>query len=243
MRKILIVLTLLVALLGYSQKNSSQYTITYSYIPFTPDGFAPATSYYALVTNGKNSVWFKTKSQKQTETTLVDTYKASKVFEKNITKRQIISRDKTISDNDVLVKDDIKMEWVMSNQSQKIMGYNTKSATCKFKGRTYTAFFTTEIKVSDGPFKFMGLPGLILRVQEESNKYVWEAVAIQSNIAISLDTRVRSKSSILSWLDFEKKYRKDFKTYQDYESSKDPNFYKDEIKLYRSEIIIPEINS
>lgn len=234
---------LLVALLGYSQDKSSQYTITYSYSPFTPDEFAPTTSFYALVTNGKNSVWIKTNSQKQTETTLVDTYKASKVFEKNITKRQIISRDKTISDNDVLVKDDIKMEWVMSNQSQKIMGYNTKSATCKFKGRTYTAFFTTDIKVSDGPFKFMGLPGLILRVQEESNKYVWEAVAIQSNIAISLDTRISSKSSILSWLDFEKKYRKDFKTYQDYESSKDPNFYKDEIKLYRSEIIIPEINS
>lgn len=34
----------------------------------------------------------------------------------------------------------------------------TQKATCDFAGRKWIAWFTTEIPIQDGPYKFYGLP-------------------------------------------------------------------------------------
>ena len=54
--------------------------------------------------------------------------------------------------------------WSISPEQKKILGYTCQKAMCNFRGRTYEAWFTTEIPVKDGPWKFHGLPGLILEV-------------------------------------------------------------------------------
>ena len=40
-----------------------------------------------------------------------------------------------------------------------------------FGGRIWTAWFAPEIKTSDGPYKFLGLPGLILKLEDDKGDY------------------------------------------------------------------------
>lgn len=60
-----------------------------------------------------------------------------------------------------------------------ILGYECQQATAGFAGRTYTAWFTTELPLPFGPYKFGGLPGLILKIQDNERQYLWEAVGIE----------------------------------------------------------------
>jgi GLPGLI family protein len=58
------------------------------------------------------------------------------------------------------------------------LGYECYKATGNFRGRNYTAFYTPKIPIADGPFKFSGLPGLILKISSDDNYTSFEATKI-----------------------------------------------------------------
>nr|WP_293460204.1 GLPGLI family protein [Prevotella sp.] len=61
--------------------------------------------------------------------------------------------------------------WGIDGDSIKnILGYNCQKATCKFRGRSWTAWFALDVPISDGPWKFYGLPGLIMEVYDEGRQ-------------------------------------------------------------------------
>ena len=70
--------------------------------------------------------------------------------------------------------EDLKFDWKISNEKQKIGSYNTQKATTEFGGRKWTAWFTTDIPLQDGPYKFHGLPGLIVKIEDDAKNYSWE---------------------------------------------------------------------
>ncbi|HPW89129.1 MAG TPA: GLPGLI family protein [Kaistella chaponensis] len=70
--------------------------------------------------------------------------------------------------------DDTKFDWKISNEKAKIGTYNTQKATTEFGGRKWNAWFTSDIPLQDGPYKFNGLPGLIVKVEDEAKNYSWE---------------------------------------------------------------------
>jgi GLPGLI family protein len=46
-----------------------------------------------------------------------------------------------------------------------------------------TAYFTKELPYSAGPFKFFGLPGLILDIREDDNNYnIWKAEKVELTV-------------------------------------------------------------
>ena len=49
-----------------------------------------------------------------------------------------------------------------------------------FRGRDYRALFTMNIPLSVGPWKFGGLPGLILKVEDAKQDYIFRAIGIRS---------------------------------------------------------------
>jgi GLPGLI family protein len=73
-----------------------------------------------------------------------------------------------------------EMQWQLSNDTLTVCGYVCKRATCAFRGRNYTVWYTQEIPVSDGPWKFNGLPGLILRATDDQKHYSFECTAIET---------------------------------------------------------------
>jgi len=71
-------------------------------------------------------------------------------------------------------------KWNIESDTKIICGYECIKATCHWRGRDYTAWFTPDIPIEAGPWKFGGLPGLIMRVADDQNVYSFEAVAVEN---------------------------------------------------------------
>ncbi len=67
-----------------------------------------------------------------------------------------------------------KVEWILLNEAKKINGYDCKKATGKYGSRNITAWYTVEIPVSEGPYTFKGLPGLIVSLEDQKQTYSFE---------------------------------------------------------------------
>lgn len=75
-------------------------------------------------------------------------------------------------------EDDGDFSWCLSDSIQEINGYNCQMATCVAYGRHWTAWFCPELPWSDGPWKFSGLPGLIVAAQDSNGFYKFNLVGI-----------------------------------------------------------------
>lgn len=70
-------------------------------------------------------------------------------------------------------------QWVITDKTDTVFNYPCKLATTVYAGRNYTVWFTLDIPVSDGPWKFHGLPGLILRVEDDKKLFQYKAIGLQ----------------------------------------------------------------
>lgn len=74
-----------------------------------------------------------------------------------------------------------KMEWKLLKDQKEILGYSCKKATTEFAGRTYVAWYTTDISIADGPYKFHGLPGLILSIYDTNKHYQFNVASVKNS--------------------------------------------------------------
>ena len=58
------------------------------------------------------------------------------------------------------------MKWSLAEDVKYIDSFNCQKATCHFRGRDYVAWYCPTIPYSSGPWKFGGLPGLIMELEE-----------------------------------------------------------------------------
>ena len=70
-----------------------------------------------------------------------------------------------------------KFNWKISNDKQKIGEYEAQKATTEFGGRKWRAWFTESIPFPDGPYKFSGLPGLIVKIEDAEKNFSWVLTA------------------------------------------------------------------
>lgn len=94
-----------------------------------------------------------------------------------------------------------EMNWNITNTTKKIGSFTAKLATTNFRGRNYSAWFTEEIPYSDGPWKFSGLPGLILEVVSENGDYKFLFKSIEMPLQSSEEEIVFNNDGI--YLEFE----------------------------------------
>ncbi len=76
------------------------------------------------------------------------------------------------------VSDDRKLIWNILPDRQKIGEFNTQKATTEFAGRKWEAWFSSELPFQDGPYKFHGLPGLIIKLQDHTGTHQFELAGI-----------------------------------------------------------------
>ena len=70
----------------------------------------------------------------------------------------------------LVVQDFRQLEWEILNVKKTILNYQTQKASTDFAGRKWFAWFALDrIPINDGPYKFKGLPGLILEIQDDQN--------------------------------------------------------------------------
>lgn len=76
-----------------------------------------------------------------------------------------------------------EMQWLIGDSTKTILGYECIAAETDFHGRYWKVWFTPEIPIQDGPWKFCGLPGLILEAADSTGQHSFSADGIEeSNI-------------------------------------------------------------
>ena len=71
-------------------------------------------------------------------------------------------------------------QWdIIADSTKQILNYDCQMARCKFKGRTWTAWFVADIPLDNGPWKLCGLPGLILRAYDAKQQYIFDCVGMK----------------------------------------------------------------
>jgi GLPGLI family protein len=78
--------------------------------------------------------------------------------------------------------------WNIESETKKINSYTLQKATAKFGGRNWTAWFTPDIPVQEGPYKFRGLPGLILYIEDSGKNFIY-SFSRNINLPATYDTR------------------------------------------------------
>lgn len=68
------------------------------------------------------------------------------------------------------------IEWKLSEETKKISDFNAQKATSNFGGRKWTAWFVKQIPFSEGPYKFTGLPGLIVSLEDSQNQFSFNLI-------------------------------------------------------------------
>ena len=64
-----------------------------------------------------------------------------------------------------------EQSWIMQDSVKQIAEYHCQLASCTFRGRKWSAWFTIDIPVNNGPWKLSGLPGLILEAYDDDHHY------------------------------------------------------------------------
>jgi len=125
-------------------------------------------------------------------------------------KKSIISQDMTFKER-VLVRDSLKLfNWKLTSNTKNILGYKCQEARTNFRGRNYYAYFTDELPFRVGPWKFNGLPGVILKVKSEDDGVLMQAIYLKvKNEGRDIKFPPLTFKSF-SWEDFVIKYKKDF---------------------------------
>lgn len=77
------------------------------------------------------------------------------------------------------VNDQRKMDWKILPEKEKIGELNTQKAKTDFAGRQWTAWFVPDLPIQDGPYKFHGLPGMIIKIEDktQSHSFVLKGIA------------------------------------------------------------------
>ena len=82
-----------------------------------------------------------------------------------------ISLITNIGNDTYKVSEDRPINWTISTEKKKIGEFQTQKATTHFAGRNWIAWFTADVPIQDGPYKFSGLPGLIVEIADEKNSH------------------------------------------------------------------------
>jgi GLPGLI family protein len=173
---------LLFPILCLSQTIKVNYTFTTSSYQKQETLIADSNSsyYYNEPYEGSNTAKDKVEG---TEVTLVQKdIKLNKIEFYQNRESQIIFYQLKYKGEKRLITDSVpNINWIINKKDlKKINGYVCNRATTHFRGRDYEAWFTPEIPVTFGPFKFKGLPGLILISNSigDNSKKSWVATNI-----------------------------------------------------------------
>ena len=70
------------------------------------------------------------------------------------------------------------LKWKLINEVKQLDKYTLHKATCYFRGRNYTAWYSLDYPWKVGPWKFHGLPGVIFEINDDEKRYNWKLKTI-----------------------------------------------------------------
>lgn len=105
-------------------------------------------------------------------------------------------------------------DWQLWDEQKTISGLECRKATMHFRGRDYVAWYSTEVALPYGPYKFGGLPGIIVEIYDTEMDYQFTLVQMQQGnlgdqIGLNFDNNRLMKTSRANAMRALENYRKD----------------------------------
>lgn len=72
--------------------------------------------------------------------------------------------------------------WKIFSDTTTISGYKCQKAACDFGNRHWVAWFSLQVPISDGPYKFCGLPGLIIQIEDATNSWKFTLTSLETKM-------------------------------------------------------------
>ncbi|SEF93737.1 GLPGLI family protein [Halpernia humi] len=132
------------------------------------------------------------------------------IIKKNYEDQSLVFRSR-IGRDEYSYEEKPNFNWKILPETVKIGDYKTQKAEMTYGGRKWDAWFTTDVPVLDGPYKFSGLPGLIVKIEDEKGDYSFDLME-SKKIDAPAEFLTRGNVVKLSKKDFLKQnatYRKD----------------------------------
>ncbi|PTT02364.1 hypothetical protein DBR11_04905 [Pedobacter sp. HMWF019] len=126
------------------------------------------------------------------------------IKDKQTNKQTILDYVSVIADRFKYTDEPGKLDWKISEQTDTVLSYTCQKATLHFRGRDYIAWFSTDIPVSDGPWKFNGLPGLILKIEDTEGLFTFKLVGLEQLHEASPILMDDSRAIVCTRQEFEK---------------------------------------
>ncbi len=203
MKKILLLLAICMQIIDASAQNAD---IEVSYTAYSPNmktGKDVVSNQYILLANTTESKFFSPKSE--FIDSLNSTPSGKSKYQEMVKNAyfggkmdQMVRKDgkyyvvKSIKNNVVKYYDNAGLNkfyyeeipetfnWELSDERREFLGYECIKASTNFHGRRWTVWFTPEIPIQNGPWKFDNLPGLILYAISDGGQYIFEATGIKN---------------------------------------------------------------
>lgn len=170
-----------------SDSLSNQYQIEYTvnfnnYVPISKKGILipylkeNRSNYYEIPLDEDSKQKDDTNDSEINETIVIGKKNVIKRNFTNLNTNKLSSTETITFDKSLyLVTEALpKLDWDLSHpDTLKIGTYMCNKATTSFRGRNYIAWYTNDIPITFGPWKFHGLPGLILDMYDQTHKYEW----------------------------------------------------------------------
>ena len=86
----------------------------------------------------------------------------------------------TLGVSPYVLKDNREINWKLESEFTEILAFKVQKATTIFGGRKWIAYFTKDIPFFDGPYKFRGLPGLIVKIADENEQHVFVLFCVKT---------------------------------------------------------------
>jgi GLPGLI family protein len=95
-------------------------------------------------------------------------------------KEELVSHLELLGNDLVKFDEQVGFNWKLFNDNKIINGYNCKKATVSYEGREWTAWYTSEIPLNAGPYKFYDLPGLILDLSDAQSLFHFSVTSVET---------------------------------------------------------------
>jgi len=189
----------------YGQKQVLKYDLTYK--PNSLKDNAITEKMVLDIENEKISV-FRTERDRESDsliaatglglgrgTTLENQFYIIKHFPENEMYKSIL----TIYRDIYSIKIDEKLDWQILPEKDKMATFNVQKAKVNYGGRNWTAWFSTDIPIPEGPYVFKGLPGIIIKISDEQNYFIFNLTEIKNSNG---EIFHRNKGKVFTWEQF-----------------------------------------
>lgn len=220
MKKFCLFLLFIISNFTYSQKNKETFFFDYN-ITYNTSRTINRTAHLIVNNNSTESIYFENKSKNsKNNTTKTNGRVKLTIIPKNLsfnyynyTNNELVSKENIISKEYNVKEKAPFFKWNLIDSTKTINGIEVRCASTKFRGRKYIAWYSTKYAAKSGPWKFNGLPGLIVNIYDNTHRYEWNLSKVYSekiNFKNQKDSIINNNLTQISLKDFvDLKYNND----------------------------------